>query len=74
MIILGIGGVLNDAAAALLKDGVLSADEFLGPKDTDGKDGANVVVETRTIHRSGKDAAPAAHTPAGPPPTTNTSV
>ena len=25
MIILGIGGVLNDAAAALLKDGVLAA-------------------------------------------------
>lgn len=47
------------------KDGVLSADEFLGPKDSDDKDGANVVVETRTIHRSGKDAAPAAHTPAG---------
>jgi Ca2+-binding EF-hand superfamily protein len=40
------------------KDGVLTADEFLGPKDEDGKDGKNVVIETRTITRSGSDAAP----------------
>ncbi len=46
------------------KDGVLSADEFLGPK-MDADTGDNVVVETRTIHRSGKDASPATSPPAG---------
>jgi len=35
-------------------DGVLTAEEFAGPKDEDGKD---VVVETRHITRNGKDAA-----------------
>lgn len=38
------------------KDGVLSPDEFLGPKiEKDGADN-NVVIETRTITHSGKDA------------------
>lgn len=37
-------------------DGVLSAEEFLGPKSRD--DGDNVVVETR-IHKSSKDSADA---------------
>lgn len=34
-------------------DGALSADEFLGPKTPGGEKGENVVVETRTITRSG---------------------
>ncbi len=41
-------------------DGALSADEFLGPKTPGGEKGENVVVETRTITRSG-DAPPEAH-------------
>jgi Ca2+-binding EF-hand superfamily protein len=40
-------------------DGVLSAEEFLGPKEDASADGKEVVVETRTIMHTGKDAAPA---------------
>lgn len=43
----------------LNKDGVLSADEFLGPKDADaGTDGKDVVIETRTITRNKTGDAP----------------
>ena len=38
-------------------DGVLSVDEFLGPKPADG-DKENVVIETRSIARSGDKPAP----------------
>lgn len=39
------------------KDGVLSPDEFLGPKfDTVSDNNNDVVIETRTITHSGKDA------------------
>jgi EF hand len=33
-------------------DGVLSADEFLGPKVTDGKDVENVIIQTRSSTRT----------------------
>lgn len=38
-------------------DGVLSVEEFLGPKPIDGEQ-KDVVIETRTISRSGDDPAP----------------
>ncbi len=37
-------------------DGVLSADEFLGPKDAGGADDKNIVIETRKIVRRGDGA------------------
>jgi hypothetical protein len=39
------------------KDGVISSDEFLGPKDADGND-KDVVIETRTITRNKTGDAP----------------
>src|SRR5690606_29197318 len=45
-------------------DGVLSADEFLGPKDPASPTGKNIVIETRKIVRQGDDAAAGAPKPA----------
>lgn len=47
-------------------DGVLSADEFLGPKEAVAPSGKNVVVETRRVVRQGDDADAAKPVPSSP--------